>query len=87
MISICDFIPHEKISGRMNAGDTIGCWESIQPKNGIPYKVNKDHPWDVWEGEHTVGTPSAILHGANVALNVRNMFICRTGIELREGAT
>ena len=59
----------------------VVCGKLIQPEDGILDMMNQDDSRDVLIWKHAVGAAVAILYCANVALNVRNMFVGSSGVE------
>jgi hypothetical protein len=69
------------IPGGVESSDAVVCGNCIQPEDGIADEMNQDNPGDVFIWEHAVRAASAVLYGADVALNVCNMFIGSSGVE------
>jgi hypothetical protein len=86
MMFVVDTSACHNVSRRKSVGDTICCGETVDPKYSCLHQVNEHDSWDMGERQAVVTAPSAVFDSANKSLDVRNVLVCGTAVQLWESA-
>ena len=60
-------------------------WERVEPEDCCFDHVYQHEAWHVFEWEHVVAAPDAILDGSNVSFDLGDVFIGATTVDLDVG--
>ena len=82
MFVVVDATALDEIAWRVIRRHRVGVRECVLPKDGILGETNDHDPWEKLEWHIVVCRTDGVFGGANVSLNVGDMFIGPTEVEV-----